>query len=154
MRSKSFMSKINLQRGKLTVENRKSREKKRIYTKTERRTERADCRGVISHPSLVAIRSVFQLTFNMRVCTPSLGQWRKRLFGLKCPVSLNDSNQIWIIHRREQDASILNFLPIGNSHNSQKITFFLRNCQKNVLQNGRSYVPEIFRKHSGRGFAK
>ena len=28
MRSKSFMSKINLQRGKLTVENRKSREKK------------------------------------------------------------------------------------------------------------------------------
>jgi len=30
MRSKTFMSKINLQRGKLTVENRKSREKKRI----------------------------------------------------------------------------------------------------------------------------
>ena len=28
MRSKTFMSKINLQRGKLTVENRKSREKK------------------------------------------------------------------------------------------------------------------------------
>jgi len=27
MRSKTFMSKINLQRGKLTVENRKSREK-------------------------------------------------------------------------------------------------------------------------------
>jgi len=30
MRSKTYMSKINLQRGKLTVENRKSREKKRI----------------------------------------------------------------------------------------------------------------------------
>jgi len=30
MRSKTFMSKINSQRGKLTVENRKSREKKRI----------------------------------------------------------------------------------------------------------------------------
>jgi len=30
MRLKTFMSKINLQRGKLTVENRKSREKKRI----------------------------------------------------------------------------------------------------------------------------
>jgi len=30
MRSKTFMSRINLQRGKLTVENRKSREKKRI----------------------------------------------------------------------------------------------------------------------------
>ena len=30
MRSKTFMSKINLQRGKLTVEKRKSREKKRI----------------------------------------------------------------------------------------------------------------------------
>ena len=30
MRSKTFMSKINLQCGKLTVENRKSREKKRI----------------------------------------------------------------------------------------------------------------------------
>jgi len=30
MRSKTFISKINLQRGKLTVENRKSREKKRI----------------------------------------------------------------------------------------------------------------------------
>jgi len=29
MRSKTFMSKINLQRGKLTVENRKSREKNR-----------------------------------------------------------------------------------------------------------------------------
>ena len=29
MRSKTYMSKINLQRGKLTVENRKSREKKR-----------------------------------------------------------------------------------------------------------------------------
>ena len=28
MRSKTYMSKINLQRGKLTVENRKSREKK------------------------------------------------------------------------------------------------------------------------------
>jgi len=28
MRSKTFMSKINLHRGKLTVENRKSREKK------------------------------------------------------------------------------------------------------------------------------
>jgi len=33
MRSKTFMSKINLQRGKLTVENRKSREKKRICSK-------------------------------------------------------------------------------------------------------------------------
>ena len=30
MRSKTYMSKINLQRGKLTVENRKSRERKRI----------------------------------------------------------------------------------------------------------------------------
>ena len=30
MRSKTYMSKINLQHGKLTVENRKSREKKRI----------------------------------------------------------------------------------------------------------------------------
>jgi len=30
MGSKTYMSKINLQRGKLTVENRKSREKKRI----------------------------------------------------------------------------------------------------------------------------
>jgi len=30
MRSETYMSKINLQRGKLTVENRKSREKKRI----------------------------------------------------------------------------------------------------------------------------
>ena len=30
MRSKKYMSKINLQSGKLTVENRKSREKKRI----------------------------------------------------------------------------------------------------------------------------
>ena len=30
MRSKTFMSKINLQRGKLTVENRKSREKKQL----------------------------------------------------------------------------------------------------------------------------
>ena len=30
MRSKTFMSKINLQGGKLTVENSKSREKKRI----------------------------------------------------------------------------------------------------------------------------
>ena len=30
MRSKTYMSKINLQRGKLTVENRKSREKKQI----------------------------------------------------------------------------------------------------------------------------
>ena len=30
MRSKTYMSKINLQRGILTVENRKSREKKRI----------------------------------------------------------------------------------------------------------------------------
>ena len=29
---KDFMSKINLQRGKLTVENRKSREKKRIWS--------------------------------------------------------------------------------------------------------------------------
>ena len=31
MRSETYMSKINLQRGKLTVENRKSREKKRVY---------------------------------------------------------------------------------------------------------------------------
>jgi len=31
MRSKTYMSKINLQRGKLTVENRKSREKKNGY---------------------------------------------------------------------------------------------------------------------------
>jgi len=30
MRSETYMSKINLQRGKLTIENRKSREKKRI----------------------------------------------------------------------------------------------------------------------------
>ena len=30
MRSETYMSKINLQRGKLTVENRRSREKKRI----------------------------------------------------------------------------------------------------------------------------
>ena len=30
MRSKTYTSKINLQRGKLTVENRKSRQKKRI----------------------------------------------------------------------------------------------------------------------------
>jgi len=30
MRSKAYMSKINLQRGRLTVENRRSREKKRI----------------------------------------------------------------------------------------------------------------------------
>ena len=30
MRSETYMNKINLQRGKLTVENRKSREKKRI----------------------------------------------------------------------------------------------------------------------------
>ena len=30
MRSKTYMSKINLEHGKLTVENRKSREKKRI----------------------------------------------------------------------------------------------------------------------------
>jgi len=30
MRSETYMSKINLQRGKLTVENRKSTEKKRI----------------------------------------------------------------------------------------------------------------------------
>jgi len=30
MRSETYMSKINLQRGKLTVENRKSRERKRI----------------------------------------------------------------------------------------------------------------------------
>ena len=30
MRSKTYMSKINLQRGILTVENRRSREKKRI----------------------------------------------------------------------------------------------------------------------------
>ena len=30
MRSKTYMSKINLQRGKLTVENKKSREEKRI----------------------------------------------------------------------------------------------------------------------------
>jgi len=30
MRSKTYMSKINLQRGKLTVENRKSSEKKQI----------------------------------------------------------------------------------------------------------------------------
>ena len=34
MRSKTFMSKINLQRGKLTVENRKSREKKRICSES------------------------------------------------------------------------------------------------------------------------
>ena len=33
MRSETYMSKINLQRGKLTVENKKSREKKRIYSK-------------------------------------------------------------------------------------------------------------------------
>ena len=32
MRSKTYMSKINLQRGILTVENRRSREKKRIYS--------------------------------------------------------------------------------------------------------------------------
>ena len=36
MRSKTFMSKINLQRGKLTVENRKSREKKKyLFTYDE-----------------------------------------------------------------------------------------------------------------------
>jgi len=44
MRSKTFMSKINLQHGKLTVENRKSREKKRICSEVSVNSPGNPCR--------------------------------------------------------------------------------------------------------------
>jgi len=57
MRSKTYMSKINLQRGILTVENRRSREKKRICSEVSVNSYVPPCCGQLS--SAISVFSAF-----------------------------------------------------------------------------------------------
>jgi len=73
MRSKTYISKINLQRGKLTVENRKSREKKTdmlrsIGKQSEESVESVHLHRVCFKLSLAALRRSHVIVIDRGMC--------------------------------------------------------------------------------------